>query len=595
MMAPVFGDFLAQAQDHVSAAVSFQEELPDDARNGVIRGLDRLITILARYVGDTTPPGKFPQGALGQDPAQGTRAVLDARIALRRSAQVLHGAAGPLHEGVARHAHPAAWHLAQAAGQLSAGRDLLQTHFSNDPSTGLWIRTSTWARVIRSQVVTDALLSEIGRLAAKLAPWMVRLSLESPPGPAMPAVAGLTFHDSGRWLWAAALKLETRSHQQAPTEEGQRVLAAIPANLPPAYSPLTAQTTVPSLCESVISTAARLQYATAAFARTARWSPQATSASWRHDALASAITADSSGVIIGSLARRAASLGLHPAIQAHLDNSARALRLACTAWRAVTGEWDLLSTGAHKRAGLSPVATEIDDLVLRIGRLAYRNPGWTPSCRDASLARAPADLAPDGDAISTVLAAVHHATDTLTHIAVTDQRCVRQAAVDHRLYVPTRLLPEDYDIPYRYSPAPRYRMTALRDGYRLAVKTCTAATRALDDLSLAAGAESGVLAAAHNAPAPTNGQVPAPSHPPRPTRTSEPASSERLAGTPLPSGRIEDMVRDLRLTEPDLLLRAAAIDEAAGDLLTEATTKAHHQGQSRGPTGPIRARSPRHP
>jgi hypothetical protein len=216
------------------------------------------------------------------------------------------------------------------------------------------------------------------------------------------------------------------------------VLAAIPANLPPAYRPLTAEITVPGLCESVISTAARLQHGAATFARTARWSAQATSASWRHDALASAITADSSEVIIRSLAQCAASLGLHPAIQGHLDNSAHALKLACTAWRAVTGEWDLLSTGTHKRAGLSPVAAEMDDLVLRIGRLAYRNPGWTPACGDASLARNPGDLAPDADTIPTVLAAVHHAIDTLTHIAVTDRRCVCQAAADHRLYIPHR-------------------------------------------------------------------------------------------------------------------------------------------------------------
>ena len=306
---------------------------------------------------------------------------------MRRSAQVLHGAAGPLSERDAVDAHPAAWHLAQAAVQLAAGRDLLHTHFSNDPSTGAQIRTSTWAKVIHSLPVTDALLGEIGGLAAKLAPWMVRLSLESPPDSVMPAVAGLTFHDSGRWLWAAALKLESRSHQDPSAGEGRPVLAAIPANLPPAYRPLAAEATVPDLYEGVIITAARLQYGAVAFARTARWSTQATSASWRHDALAAAITADSSDVIIRSLAQRAASLGLHPAIQAHLDTSARAVKLACTAWRAVTGEWDLLSTGIHKRAGLSPVAAEMDDLVLRIGRLAYRNPGWTPACGDASLAR----------------------------------------------------------------------------------------------------------------------------------------------------------------------------------------------------------------
>ena len=228
-MAPVFGDFLAQAHGHVTAAVSIQEELPDEARSAVIRELDRLITILARYLGDLPLAGEFPQGPPGQDPAGGTRAVLDARIALRRSAQVLHGAAGPLSERDADGAHPAAWHLARAASQLAAGRDLLHTHFSSDPSTGAWTRTSTWAKVIDSPPITDALLGEICGLAAKLAPWMVRLSLESPPDSAMSPVAGLTFHDSGRWLWAGALMLETGNHQQFPAEEGRRVLAAIPA------------------------------------------------------------------------------------------------------------------------------------------------------------------------------------------------------------------------------------------------------------------------------------------------------------------------------------------------------------------------------
>jgi hypothetical protein len=584
MMVPVFGDFLTQAQGHVSAAVSVEEELPDEARGEVIRELDRLVTILARYLGDMTLPGEFPHRPAGEDPAGGARAVLDARIGLRRSAQVLHRATSSMSETDASDGPPAAWHLARAAAQLAAGRDLLHTHFSNDLSSRDWTRNSTWAKVIHSPQVTDALLGEISGLAAKLAPWMVRLSLESSPDSAMPAVGELIFHESGRWLWAAALKLETRSRQQPPTGEGRLVLAAIPANLPPAYRPLTAENTVPGMCEGVITTAARLQHGAAAFTRTARWSAQATSTSWRHDALASAITADSSQVIIRSLAQRTASLGLHPAIQAHLDNSARALKLACTAWRAVTGEWDFLSTGARKRAGLSPVATEIGDLVLRMGRLAYRNPGWTPGCRDASLARTPADLAPDADAISTVLAAVHHATDTLTYIAVTDQRCVRQAAADHRLYIATRLLPEDYDIPYRYTPAPRSRVTALRDGYRLAVRTSIAATTALDDLALAARVPSRVLAAPHALPGATSLCRPPP------VRTPAHASSDQAPAMAVQPGSIEEAVRDLQFTEPDLLLRAAAIDEAARNLLTEATAKAHHQSSSHEPASPIRPR-----
>jgi hypothetical protein len=67
-MAPLFGDFLTQAQDHVTAAVSVQEELPADARSGVIRELDRLVTILQRYLGDVAMAGEFPQGPPGGEP-----------------------------------------------------------------------------------------------------------------------------------------------------------------------------------------------------------------------------------------------------------------------------------------------------------------------------------------------------------------------------------------------------------------------------------------------------------------------------------------------------------------------------------------------
>jgi hypothetical protein len=40
------GDFLTQAQGHITATVSIQGELPDKARNGMIGELDFLVTIL---------------------------------------------------------------------------------------------------------------------------------------------------------------------------------------------------------------------------------------------------------------------------------------------------------------------------------------------------------------------------------------------------------------------------------------------------------------------------------------------------------------------------------------------------------------------
>jgi hypothetical protein len=335
-MRPVLGDFLARAHHDVTTAVSTPGELPDDAKAGVIRELDRLVTTLARYVGDMPLPSEFDQPQAEQNPGRGGRAALEARIALRRSAQILHAAGAPTMDDIGTiDPHPAARHLADAATQLAAGRDLLHTHFSTDPATGARNRVSSWAKAIYTPPVTDALLSEIGSLATQLAPWMMRLSLESPSGAAIPATAGLALHDASRWLWIAALKLETRT-QQHPPGKGQLVLGAIPANLPPARRPVTTAETLPDLCEGVITTAGRLQHAAAEFARVARWSPQATSVSWGRDAQAAAITAHSSEVILGTLARTA--LDLDPIIQAHLDNTLRALKPVTSAWRAITAE-----------------------------------------------------------------------------------------------------------------------------------------------------------------------------------------------------------------------------------------------------------------
>lgn len=55
-------------------------------------------------------------------------------------------------------------------------------------------------------------------------------------------------------------------------------------------------------------------------------------------------------------------------------------------------------------------------------------------------------------------------------------------------------------------------------------------------------------------------------------------------------GHLENEICRLQLTEPALLLRASAIDEAARDLLAEAAAKAHHQAASH---EPIRAQPPR--
>ena len=59
MMTPVFGEFLHPATGHITAAVSSPADLPDETRGAVTRELSRLVTTLARYLGDLPLPDEF--------------------------------------------------------------------------------------------------------------------------------------------------------------------------------------------------------------------------------------------------------------------------------------------------------------------------------------------------------------------------------------------------------------------------------------------------------------------------------------------------------------------------------------------------------
>jgi hypothetical protein len=112
-------------------------------------------------------------------------------------------------------------------------------------------------------------------------------------------------------------------------------------------------------------TAERLRYAAFTFAPHARWSPAATSAAWRRDALASAITTHACELILRTLAERARQLGLEPAYRQQLHQAAAHMHQTWTCWRAVTGHWDILTTGHTRTPATTPVAAEISDLVSR--------------------------------------------------------------------------------------------------------------------------------------------------------------------------------------------------------------------------------------
>lgn len=331
--------------------------------------------------------------------------------------------------------------------------------------------------------------------ARRLAPWTAWLAATATMGSGVPTAANLALHTATRGLWVAGAAVEAAHRHHTPSTAGRRLLAAIPANLPPPRVVPLEDETVPVLCERAALTAERLRQAAWSFARQARWSPAATSHSWRRAAFASAITGHASELILHLMEERATTLGTEPAVRTQLNQAADAIRQAWHARRVLASEWDILTTGTHKAKAISPVTAELGDLVLRTGRLAYANPRWTPASGTAT-PRDPASLAPARRDLGAILAAVHHAADALARIAVEDRAAVGTAATDGRLYLPTRLMPAECDIPRRYTPAPRSRTGTLLALYEHVIAADTRAVAALDTLAESLGSPSELLAAA---------------------------------------------------------------------------------------------------
>ena len=198
---------------------------------------------------------------------------------------------------------------------------------------------------------------------------------------------------------------------------------------------------------------------------------------------------------------------------------------------------------------------------------AYRNPRWTPACADASPARDPADLADTTRDITNVLAAVHQAADAISRTADQDTQAVRQAAADHQLYMPTRMLPDHYDIPQPYTTVSPPLAGELLDAYDTVTTASLHAAEALDKLAEITDAPSSILAAARIPPSPAG----SPRRRPARNGARQQPRSGPLAGGPQPQpGQTELILRSLQITEPEMLLRAAAVDEAARDLLARA-------------------------
>ena len=555
-MTATFGDFLRPAGQHITAAVSFPGEIPAAARGPTIHQLARLIMTMARYTADLPLMDEFDPTS--RPLTSQARAALDTRLALRRAAQSLRSGALGLEGLPADRSHPAVTHLAVAADHLAAGRDLLQTHYTIGPS-GDRAHRSYWAPVIACEPVTAALLAELASHARVLAPWAARLSISSPTDPSAPASACVALHTATRWLWIAGATVQTGQPLPA---EGQVLLNAIPANVPPPRQSPADGESLSELCAGIAITAERLRHAALAFSAEARWSPATTSASWRRDALASAITGHATQIILRALAQQAPNLGIGQPAEEALQAAATAVARAWSRWRAVAHQWDSANTGISPGAGPTPVAAEFGDLVLRTGRLAYRNPAWTPACARSSATRSPADLAPSRSDFAAVVAAVHTATDAITRIAVEDRQAVRTACNERRICTPTLPLPAMNNGHRRYRRAEPARALAILASYDTAIELTSHAAAALDELALTMDAPTTVLALARRATTAAR-------------QTQQPQRQAEVTISGSATGGLEGMLRECEFSDPALLARAAAVDEETRDLLTRAALVAH--------------------
>lgn len=566
-MRPLLGDFLTAASRHLAATGDLG--LAAEVSPPVVHELVRLTKVMAHcadaFAGDDRSDSRHLKDAP-------ELAVLHARSALRQAARRMHTAWELLGDGSDAARPATAVHLAAATDNLQAGHDLLQTHFTTDQS-GWRQGTSFWAPAIASQQVNAALVSEMGRYAGHLTTLALQLAAAN-SGESLPARARMAISEGCRWLWVAEAASRVVSHHPG-VVAGLALLHAIPINLPPSRLAPRDGLPIPELCAGTVITAERLRHLAYIGASRGYHPKAALAASWQRTAQAAAITGHCSELIL----RQLAEPGIHPptaaAVATSIEQAAQAASRSWRAWRDIAHDWDIFTT--NRGTTFTPLAAEIGDLVLWAGRLAHNDPSWTPARSHASQLRPGADLTGTGT-FTAVVTALHNASDALTRIAAYASEHVRWAAARDHVYVPTRLLPAEDDVPYRYVPARPAMLDELLAHHDTAVDAAMRATAALDQLVLTLNPQPTTLITLRAAPSLTDPWLP------------HSSATIRPAERPVP-GRVEHALRSRGISEPALLARAADLDEATEALLSSATSVAERRAR----TSPTAEHAPERP
>lgn len=596
MAAVTFGDLLDPARGDLVCAAGF----PDDVLRGesalaAAAAARRLALTLARYLADIAPYA-MAEAVMNYSLRPQIRAAVDGREALRMAAGAFRAAAGTdVPAGVPP--DPVVAHLASARVPLAAGRDLLRTHFATGPD-GILADRSDWSAVITSGPVTRALAAEVASWSRQLAVLMTRLSQAAGTSAAVPATARPALASGCQWLLTASAALTAGQRKAPATAADTALLNAIPARAVMPRRPPGDGESGSELAAEVATSALRLRVLVWGTADEAAWSTAMTAESWRWTATGAAVTCHVSQLLLESLASRPGLFAGMPHVALQLRAAGESAAHACARWREAASAWDMITT--ETRGLTAPDIPDLSDLVVRLGRLAFTNPGWTPARARHSPLHDPASLVPGPAQFTEIVSAVHHAVSAVASAAATDGRAVDIAVQAGRLHVPTRTLPGGYDVPRKFGNAVPATTDALINAYQAAAAASELAVADLDRLAVTVGAASRILGFARVAArlgpdttmALTAGTTATPIPDPNATfvedtnavRESDPELARTAARTPVPAviasddprppetvppGPTELAVRRHRTPDLGQLLHARIIDKAMRELITE--------------------------
>jgi hypothetical protein len=484
MNAVTLGECLRTADRHFTAAMTpHHGGILDHASS--VRELHRLVAVMARCLDAAT--GDASILISGSSRNDWERTASEQRAALHLAADCLDEASAQLGEPDRTLADQ---HLAEAADALAAGGDLLRTHVAVNPD-GLVVERSDWARLMTCQPVVAAMTEEMTKWSLRAASWAALLARGAE-------------HGGHEQLAAASKWLETsvavnRPAGTAGLEAAMRteLLHAFPLASPPERIPPDRGESAAGLCDAIAVSAERLRAIAFAMPGQASWSPDVSGPAWLRTAHGAAIVSDIAGLALQALGERSAQLGKPPVSAEGLYSAAASFGGARSAWGQVTGLWRTMTTDTQ--SPLSTASRETDDLVVRMGRLVFRNPEWTPARDQRAPLHDPASLAPDGDALISILGAVHQAADAIARMARGDLEAIKAVGSVGRLYMSNRILEEENTAARSYLVAPGDRVHLLQDVYKVTISASQRAARALDSLAMESRAPSRVLALARTA------------------------------------------------------------------------------------------------